>query len=676
MAKIVISYRRADSEAVTGRIRDRLVAHYGQDSVFMDIDSIPFGIDFRDYIKEALDRTDVLIAVMGSAWQGKMSDGPARIMEEVDPVRIEVETALARGIAVIPLLIDEAVMPQPSELPDSLKNLAFRNAAYVDSGRDFHLHMDRLIRSMDRLLGRVEEARVAAPPPTPVAAMGAGAHSFASQTSPPPQQPPQITMMAPPPKRRWALWIAIGIGTPLSLLGALAIIGLLVPSNPGTRPATQTAAAPTPAVSEAPPPTPAQPAAPTPPPAVQVAAPAPACKVGTVLAFQDDFNPPQAGWDSPTALRRFADGQMVIAPDQAKSVTWLNQPLRFQNFTVCAHVRSPRQVNKVDGFAKGGIAFAAADYANYYVAHIYIDGTFRIDRRLNNEWIPVVARTKTPHLRQGLDAVNELQVTVKGATGTADGEFYANGQKIADFRVQQPQNPGAVGLYAESEEDRPSEWRFLNIAVVENGALRPQQASPRSVRAATSSITCKPESGAAFADDFTKTDLGWGRLPDDVSRQNGSLVFTLKQNVVRPLIYLSLRYSNATVCTNFAWPQGLIPENDGAAAGLAFWAPNANEYYQIGVYRNGTYDVYRRWQGRWIIVQPRTRSENIRTAADARNQIKLHMVNNKATLYLNDARTLEFWGQPPAGGGAIGLYAQADKERPVTWRFTEIMVVD
>src|SRR5262245_26217221 len=50
MPKILISYRRPDSGAITGRIRDRPAQHYGEDSVFMDIDNIPFGMDFRQHI--------------------------------------------------------------------------------------------------------------------------------------------------------------------------------------------------------------------------------------------------------------------------------------------------------------------------------------------------------------------------------------------------------------------------------------------------------------------------------------------------------------------------------------------------------------------------------------------------------------------------------------------------
>jgi hypothetical protein len=53
MAKIVISYRRSDSDAIAGRIRDRLASHFGEESLFMDIDNIPFGTDFREHIKNA-----------------------------------------------------------------------------------------------------------------------------------------------------------------------------------------------------------------------------------------------------------------------------------------------------------------------------------------------------------------------------------------------------------------------------------------------------------------------------------------------------------------------------------------------------------------------------------------------------------------------------------------------
>jgi hypothetical protein len=182
MPKITVSYRRDDSEAITGRIFDRLIAHYGKTSVFRDIDNIPPGVDFRKHIDEALQETDVLMVVIGRRWVGSAKQGSARIHDEADPVRIEVETALQRGIAVIPVLVGDTKMPVASQLPPSLKDFAFRNAVRVDSGQDFDHHTDRLLRAMDRTLetggkpagaatvsaapvwlGRTSEPRVPAP---------------------------------------------------------------------------------------------------------------------------------------------------------------------------------------------------------------------------------------------------------------------------------------------------------------------------------------------------------------------------------------------------------------------------------------------------------------------------------------------------------------------------------
>jgi hypothetical protein len=68
MTKIVVSYRRKDTPHVTGRIVDRLVELYGGDNVFMDIDSIPVGQDYRERIRSTLEDSDLLLAVVGSNW--------------------------------------------------------------------------------------------------------------------------------------------------------------------------------------------------------------------------------------------------------------------------------------------------------------------------------------------------------------------------------------------------------------------------------------------------------------------------------------------------------------------------------------------------------------------------------------------------------------------------------
>lgn len=158
MPKISISYRRADSEAMTGRIFDRLSMHYGKDAIFRDIDNIPPGIDFRVHINETLRKTNVLLAIIGPNWVGASGGGPGRIQQESDAVRVEIETALRRRLPLIPVLIGNTIMPGSDQLPPSLKDFAFRNAVRVDTGQDFDYHMERLIRSVDAMLSQAQKS--------------------------------------------------------------------------------------------------------------------------------------------------------------------------------------------------------------------------------------------------------------------------------------------------------------------------------------------------------------------------------------------------------------------------------------------------------------------------------------------------------------------------------------
>ena len=151
MTRIAISYRRDDSGVITGRIFDRLAAHYGREAVFRDIDNIPPGVDFREHIARVLSESDILLAIVGPRWLGSRG-GRSRIDDEADPVRLEVETGLHKQMPVIPVLVLRAAMPRVDRLPVSLKDFAYRNAVQVDDGQDFDVHSARLIRAMDRIL--------------------------------------------------------------------------------------------------------------------------------------------------------------------------------------------------------------------------------------------------------------------------------------------------------------------------------------------------------------------------------------------------------------------------------------------------------------------------------------------------------------------------------------------
>jgi hypothetical protein len=163
MPRIAISYRRDDSIDITGRIADRLAVHFGREAVFRDIDNIPPGVDFRRHIEGILGASDVILAIVGPHWMGRRAN-QNRLADPADPVRVEIETTLKKSRSVIPVLISRAAMPSAEQLPESLRDFAYRNAVSIDSGQNFENDVKRLIRSLEQML-EVDGAGAAAKQP-------------------------------------------------------------------------------------------------------------------------------------------------------------------------------------------------------------------------------------------------------------------------------------------------------------------------------------------------------------------------------------------------------------------------------------------------------------------------------------------------------------------------------
>jgi formylglycine-generating enzyme required for sulfatase activity len=155
--KVFINYRREDSASDAGRINDRLERELGRESLFIDVDTIPYGMDFVEVLGVGVAKCDVLLAIIGSRWLEALN---RRLDSEDDFVRIEIAAALKRNIPVIPILLDGAPMPKAERLPDDLKALARRHALDVRYA-SFHADMEKLVR---RLRG------TSAPTPAPPAA--------------------------------------------------------------------------------------------------------------------------------------------------------------------------------------------------------------------------------------------------------------------------------------------------------------------------------------------------------------------------------------------------------------------------------------------------------------------------------------------------------------------------
>lgn len=145
MKTIFISYRRSDSADVVGRLFDSLKSRFGAKNVFKDLESIPAGVDFRDFISNAINDSEVLLAVIGRDWVTVADDsGARRIDDSSDFVRLEISEALKNGVLVIPVLLGGQRMPDAEDLPDDLKDLVYRNAVLLRPDPDYHNDVEYL----------------------------------------------------------------------------------------------------------------------------------------------------------------------------------------------------------------------------------------------------------------------------------------------------------------------------------------------------------------------------------------------------------------------------------------------------------------------------------------------------------------------------------------------------
>jgi hypothetical protein len=154
MLSIFLSYRRADTKLIIGRICDRLEARFGKGAIFFDIEGILIGTDFPTALDERLRKSDIVLAVIGPNWLGVTGADQSRLSNKDDYVRLEIEGALEKNIPVIPVLIDGVAMPAVESLPASIRRFAFRQAIELSSGRDFNVHINRLIAAIEDLVGR------------------------------------------------------------------------------------------------------------------------------------------------------------------------------------------------------------------------------------------------------------------------------------------------------------------------------------------------------------------------------------------------------------------------------------------------------------------------------------------------------------------------------------------
>ena len=450
--RIFISYRRADTANQAGWLAERLAGHFGRPQVVMDVDSIQLGNDFADVIAAAVTSCDALLALIGHQWLTAAS-GPN------DFVRVEIESALTRGVRVIPVLVDGARMPTAAELPPGLAMLAQQPPLSLGAANP-EGDVSRLTQVLDQTIAarsaqwQATQAGQAQNQPTVTGmAPSWGAPAiYASPSEPRPAQPGPAHS-GPVPTRRmrrrpntWVIALVLGVAVVAAIVAFIAIpSGHPASSAPGSASAATGSrhnASPKPSNS-------------------------PSASAAAKVLLTDDFSTNKVGWvdDAHASAGAYTgsgayrlsvtgyNGQSELArPSSAGSGLSGVTPL---NLDASVDVRT------LSGAAQGyglGLAFRGDGNGDLY-AFLIEDHAVAIQK-----WVAAGARiTGDP----APVSVSDLHVGASGrlraVATTIDGgqavhlELWLNGKKLIDYTDRdQPYTRGYMGLYVESISDSPS----------------------------------------------------------------------------------------------------------------------------------------------------------------------------------------------------------------------------
>jgi hypothetical protein len=158
--KIFINYRRGDEPGFTQALLGRLEQAFPAERLFIDVDNIPPGEDFVRMLESQVAQCDAMLTVIGNNWLDAIDErGGRRLDDPNDFVRIEIESALKLGKRVIPVLVHQARMPHPDELPEAIRPLSQRNAVRLTHER-FRADVQGLIKALQ---GAIEDVALRRP---------------------------------------------------------------------------------------------------------------------------------------------------------------------------------------------------------------------------------------------------------------------------------------------------------------------------------------------------------------------------------------------------------------------------------------------------------------------------------------------------------------------------------
>jgi hypothetical protein len=320
---------------------------------------------------------------------------------------------------------------------------------------------------------------------------------------------------------------------------------------------------------------------------------------------------------------------------------------RYGDVNVCATLSTPG-TDKAEG-QLAGIVFWAVDYGAYYIFEINpANGQYSVAQRAEaGTWTYPIAATASTAITQGMGAANTLEVQTRGTTAT----LIINGQQVGTLTGTPPAGGGMVGFYACSQTTATGTdtFDFSNFSA----------SSPQTTTAAASAAC---PGTVMFEDSFATPDANLNVAASSGTQfatQGGKGQLTIQQANWGQMVEYAGLYGDVDVCATFGTQA--TDKAEAQMAGILFWAADYNNAYLLEFnVSTGQFEIAQKSGGNWVLTATSTPSAAVQKGMGKTNTLRVQTKGSVATLYINGQQVESMSGQPPAGGGYVGFYAESE----------------
>ena len=174
-----------------------------------------------------------------------------------------------------------------------------------------------------------------------------------------------------------------------------------------------------------------------------------------------------------------------------------------------------------------------------------------------------------------------------------------------------------------------------------------------------------------YEDDFTNLDPSWGTPGDILSVKDGKLVLKPALNTTQSVLNQSNVFDDADIEVEVT----LFSGDPIVAGGLVFWAKDYSNFYCLCVDGKGSFKISHFVTDRWLTPVGWTESNAINKGVAQANKLRVVTKGRQATAFINDKQVITINGQPPQGGGCVGVSGGSAQDSQNTWQFANLRVI-